>query len=190
MMAAARDRVAQAWIELTSRDPEAVSALAVARAELEAGEGLEELRRLRVIEVCGPLPARARLEELLHRSTQFYNPNKERCTLRCEAHDPPPVAADSRVVLVTERGGDRLPAAERWWRGETGEKIEAREGVAWVLRFANAASAAGRAADLAVLRDRRHGLLCNPHSQHCRLSGAEVPLPWLEESAHEGEAIV
>ncbi len=177
-----RDRIAQAWIELLSRDPEAVSALAVARAELDAGASLEGLRRLRVIELCGALPERARLEELLHRSAQFYNPNKERCTLRLEAGEAAPVGPDTRVALVTERGGERLAAAERWWRGETGEKLSAREGVAWVMSFSNVSSADACAAELAGLRDRAHGLLCNPHSQECRLSGAEVPLPWFEVS--------
>jgi hypothetical protein len=175
-----RDRIAQAWIELLSRDPEAVSALSVARAELDAGASLESLRRLRVIELCGALPERARLEELLHRSTQFYNPNKERCTLRFDARESAPVGTGARVALVTERGGERLPAAERWWRSETGEKLSAREGVAWVMKFSEASSADACAADLAALRDRAHGLLCNPHSQECRLSGADVPLPWFE----------
>ena len=60
----------QAWVELMSDDPEAVSALAVARARLPAARGLGQLRRLRLIEVSGLLPGRRQLEEVLHRSIQ------------------------------------------------------------------------------------------------------------------------
>ena len=45
--------IAQAFIELRSHDPEAVSALEVMRARLEAGQGLSGLRRFRVFEVRG-----------------------------------------------------------------------------------------------------------------------------------------
>jgi hypothetical protein len=171
-----RDSLAQAWIELRSDDPSAVSALSVARARLPAGRNLSGLRRLRLVELRGPLPAKQELEELLHRSTQFYNPHKESCVVRVARDDAPPLHAGERAVLVFDRDGDRRSAAERWWLRETGERVEVREGIAWVLAFA------GRAADvedLALVRGRRHGLLCNPHSQECRVAGAVVPLPWL-----------
>ena len=41
-----------------------------------------------------------------------------------------PIEPREIVVLVTERDGERRPAAERWWRHETGKDIEVREGVA------------------------------------------------------------
>ena len=85
---------AQAWIEPRADDPEATSALAVARERLLAGRALEGLRRLRVIELSGVLPDRAALEGLLHRSIQFYNPAKERCTLRLDPLEPAPLEAD------------------------------------------------------------------------------------------------
>ncbi len=170
---------AQAWVELISEDPEAVSALSTARAHLSEGGGLKGLRRLRVFELEGRLPPRAALEELLHRSTQFYNPHKERCTLRLGADGRAPVGAGDQVVLVVERGGERRAAAERWWRHETGEPIEVREGVAWVMSFGPGAPVAERADALARVRDRRHGLFCNPHAQEYRRAGAEPPLRWL-----------
>ena len=34
--------------------------------------------------------------------------------------------------------------------------------------------------DLTLVRGRRHGLLCNPHSQECRMAGERVPLPWID----------
>jgi hypothetical protein len=176
-------RVAQAWVELKTRDPEAVSALGVARAYLPEGGTLRELRRVRCIELEGPLPGRAELLDLLHRSTQFYNPHKERIALRIEPSDPAPVPAGAQVVLVTERGATARPAAERWWLHETGERIGVREGVAWILGFEPGTDAAAGASGLAVLRDRRHGLLCNPHSQEHRQSDAAVPLPWIEGGA-------
>lgn len=170
---------AQVWVELRADDPEAISAFAVARATLEAAAGLSTLRRMRVLELSGPLPARAELEELLHRSTRFYHPQKERCVVRLGGGDSPPLARGERAVLVTERGGERRPAAERWWLHETGERIEVREGVAWLLGFTPEADVDSALADLVVLRDRRHGLLCNPHSQDSSVADGEIPLPWM-----------
>ena len=176
--------VAQAWIELVSADPEAVSALAVARAHLPAGKPLASLRRLRLFELSGPLPLRAGLEKLLLGSIQFYNPHKERCAVRANASDPPPVAPGEHVVLVYERGEERRGGAERWWRHETGRMIEVREGVAWVLGFApGTADVQASVEELTVLRDRRHGLLCNPHAQEYRIASGEVPLPWMSGHA-------
>ena len=73
--------------------------------------------------------------------------------------------------------GRAPPGAERWWRQVTGAAVEVREGVAWALRFEPGVDAAAAALDLAVLRDQAHGLLCNPHAQEHRVSGAKVPLP-------------
>lgn len=176
--------VAQAWIELRSADPEAVSALAVSRAHLPAGRSLASLRRLRLIELSGPLPLRAGLEKLLLASIQFYNPHKERCTVRASLTDPVPVGADERAVLVYDRGEERRGGAERWWQHETGRAIEVREGVAWVLGFAPGAADAGALVEeLTVVRDRRHGLLCNPHAQEYHIAPGEVPLPWMSPPA-------
>lgn len=172
--------VAQAWIEPISDDPEAVSALSVARAHLPSGRGLRSLRRMRLFELSGPLPPRAILEGLLHRSIQFYNPHKERCVLRAAAADATPLAAGERAVLVFDRGEERRAGAERWWRQETGREIEVREGTAWAMSFESIASdPAAAASDLAVLRDRRHGLLCNPHAQEHRVAEGTIPLPWI-----------
>ena len=182
------ERSVQAWIELIAADPEAVSALAVARAHLPAGEGLAGLRRFRVFELGGRFPPRRETEDLLHRSTRFYNPHKERCMVRMEPADPAPLEPGERAVLVFERDGERREAAERWWRHQTGEAVTVREGVAFVLRFEPGEPAAERTRDLSVLRDRLHGLLCNPHSQEHRTAGAEVPLRWMATPAEGGEA--
>jgi hypothetical protein len=174
--------VAQAWIELRSDDPEATSALAVARAHLPAGRALKSLRRMRLFELTGPLPPRAILEGLLHRSIQFYNPHKERCVVRASAADAAPLAADERVVLVFDRGEERRAGAERWWRHETGRDIEVREGTAWAMSFEpQETDPAGATAELAVVRDRRHGLLCNPHAQDHRVAEGKIPLSWIGE---------
>ncbi len=170
-------RVAQAWVSLTSDDPEAVSALAVARSRLAAGHELVGLRRLRLIELRGTLPNRPRLERLLHGSIQFYNPHKERCVVRTAARDAGPAVAGQHVVVVTERDGERRPAAERWWLHETGSRIEVREGVAWLVEFAPGATPA--LDDLITVRDRHHGLLCNPRSQEARIASGRIPLPWI-----------
>jgi hypothetical protein len=176
---ARRRSVSQAWVESLSDDPEAISALEVARHRLAAGARLSSLRRLRLLELRGPLPGRGEQEELLHRSSRFYNPHKERCVLRIGAEDPAPITADEQVVLVWERGGERRSTAERWWLHETGNQIEVREGVAWALTFETREPAADRARELALLCDRRHGLFCNPHAQEFRLAGGVIPIPWL-----------
>jgi hypothetical protein len=176
--------VVQAWIELRSADPEAVSALAVARAQLPAGRALASLRRLRLFELSGPLPLRAGIEKLLLASIQFYNPHKERCLVRGNEADPPPIAAGEHAVLVFERGEERREGAERWWRHETGRTIEVREAVAWVLGFVPGTNdAAAATQELTVLRDRRRGLLCNPHAQEYRIAAGAVPLPWMNAHA-------
>ena len=179
--------VAQAWIELVAEDPEAFSALDVARQQLAAGRHLKRLRRIRLVELDGRLPARERLESLLHGSTQFYNPHKERCVVRLGADEPPPLADDEQVVLVFERDGTRRAAAERWWQHETGEAVAVREGTAWALAF-DPSPEPDAVDDLTLVRGRRHGLLCNPHSQECRMAGERVPLPWIdtEEPAATG----
>ncbi len=170
----------QAWIELRTDDPEALSALGVVRSRLDAGRSLAGLRRLRLFELHGRLPARAEIEALLHRSTWFYNPHKERCTLRASSREGSPVAIGEQAVLVVERGGERCPSAERWWLHETGQAIEVRTGLAWLLRFEPGGEAAARAAELAVVTGRAHGLLCNPNAQdHALAAAGHLPLPWI-----------
>jgi hypothetical protein len=173
-------RTAQAWIESITEDPEATSALEVARAHVSSARALQGLRRMRLVELEGPLPAPAELARLLHRSIQFYNPHKERCHVRTAVGDPTPLGADERAVLVWERGAERRESAERWWRHETGEAVEVREGVAWAMSFDLPRGDVQAAVEaLTVLRDREHGLLCNPHAQEHRVAAAEIPLPWL-----------
>jgi hypothetical protein len=172
-------RVAQAWVELISDDPEALSALGVARARLAAGRDLERLRRVRLIELEGALPARERIEALLHGSTQFYNPHKERCSIRLAGEDPVPLDPEERAVLVFERDGIRRPAAERWWRHQTGDSVEVREGVVWALGFGAEHPSRETVEELALVRGREQGLLSNPHSQGYRVANERIPVPWL-----------
>jgi hypothetical protein len=174
-------RTAQAFVELLADDPEAVSALAIARLSLSAGRQLRTLRRVRVFEFAGALPPRAQTEELLHRSTRFYNPAKERCTVRAAEREPAPFGPQEALLLVLDRGLERRAAGERWWKHETGEKVEVREGTVWALAFEPGEDAAARAGELAELKDRRHGLFANPHFQDWRAGeGAHPPWPWLE----------
>jgi hypothetical protein len=174
-------RTAQAFVELLADDPEAVSALAIARLSLSAGRQLRTLRRVRVFEFAGALPPRAQTEELLHRSTRFYNPAKERCTVRAAEREPAPFGPQEALLLVLDRGLERRAAGERWWKHETGEKVEVREGTVWALGFEPGEDAAARAGELAEVRDRRHGLFANPHFQDWRPGeGAHPPWPWLE----------
>ena len=174
---------AQVWIELRADDPAAVSAFVVARARLAAGHALRTLRRLRLLEVSGVLPGRDEIEALLHRSIQFYNPHKELCTVRLAASDAAPADADEVLVRVTDRDGERRPAAERWWRHQTEEPIAVRESVVWALRFEGVADPLAAAGELARLVDRHRGLLCNPHAQTMDVAAGEIPLPWIRSDA-------
>jgi hypothetical protein len=174
---------AQAFVELIAEDPEATSALAIARGRLMAGRRLRSLRRMRVFELAGALPDRAELEALLHRSTRFYNPAKERCAVRAAEREPAPFRADEALVLVLDRGLERRAAGERWWKHETGERVEVREGTVWALAFEPGEDAAARAGELAELRDRGKGLFANPHFQDWRAgTGARPPWPWFERA--------
>ena len=172
-------REAQAWVELRSDDPEALSAFAVARSRLAAGRTLSSLRRVRLFELTGDLPGAEALARHLHASSQFYNPAKERMTLRTQPGDPSPRAPGDVALLVRERGGERRPAAERWWRHATGGRIEVREARVWLLGFEPDGPAAARAVPLAELRTRDRGLLCNPHVEACDLQAGEPPLRWI-----------
>jgi hypothetical protein len=175
-MTTSGDRV-QAFIELRSEDAEAVSAFEVARRRLEAGRGLRALRRVRVFEISGDLPPAAVVEDLLHRSTRFYNPAKERCSVRRVADQPAPFREEERFVLVTDRGLERRSAAERWWRHETGRRVEVREALAWVMAFEPGVDADACAESLATVTDREHGLFRNPHYQD-GVVGAGGGVPW------------
>ncbi|HTR96692.1 MAG TPA: hypothetical protein VMH61_02225 [Candidatus Acidoferrales bacterium] len=176
----ARTQRAQGFVELRVEDPEAGSALAVARARLRDAAALADLRRLRLFELAGALPESAAISGLLHASTQFYNPAKERCVVRTSATDAAPLGGGEAMVLVFERGGERRPAAERWWRHEQQRRVEIREGVVWVIAAAPGADARAIAESLAPLRDRAHGLLANPHVQSYRVcAGGPPPLDWI-----------
>jgi hypothetical protein len=170
----------QVFIELRAGDPAAVSALSIVRTRLAAGHELLRLRRVRVFEVRGALPGRTELTELLHRSTRFYNPAKERCTLRTAPSEPAPFAADEALLLVLDRGLERRAAVERWWRHEQLAKVEVREGTVWALGFAPGVNVERQASSLAAVTTRAEGLFCNPHFQDWRPGdGARPPWPWL-----------
>lgn len=172
--------VAQAFIALRAEDPEAATALAVARTNLADGASLTALRRERLVEITGARGDVASIARTLHGSIQFYNPAKERCILRAPGDSPPPFGAEEACVCVIERGGDRRAAAERWWRHETGERVTVREATVWVLAVGEGADALACAQSLATARDRTHGLFANPHVQDVRVApGGDVPLPWI-----------
>lgn len=180
-MSVATKAHALVFVELRAADPEAVSALQVARAHLEGGDTLTGLRRWRVFELRGELPPRAELAARLDRSTQFLNPAKERCTIVAGPEDRAPFAAHETGVLVFDRGGERRPAAERWWRHDGGERIDVREGVAWALAFSGGAPDVAQVERVAVTTSRSRGLLCNPHSQEWRWvpAGEASPADWI-----------
>lgn len=178
-------RTVQAWIEPIADDPEALSALEVARRALPASLRLRSLRRMRLMEITGPLKEGWDVGERLHESTQFYNPHKERVFLRQSTADLTPGSAEERLVLIRERGGERRAAAERWWRHVTGDPVQVREATVWLVTPESAETATALLGELVELRDRHHGLLCNPHSQDRELASATVPVPWLDQARPE-----
>ena len=185
--AATPSRTVQVWIEPIGDDPEAISAFEVARRTLPAARGLKRLRRMRLVEITGALALPDEVREHLHESTQFYNPHKERCHVRWTAQDAAPCAPDEVAVLIHERGGERRGAAERWWRHATGDAVRVREGVAWLVTPETESGARALMEELVLLRDRHHGLLCNPNAQDRREAKGAIPVPWLaHRSARAG----
>ncbi len=170
------ERVLQAWIISRADDPEAVSALGVAR---KADMRLADLRRSRLIEIRGSGRSSSEAQTLLHASTQFYNPHKECCVLRESGSGPLPDGDHVSRVAVWERGDERRSAAERWWLHEAGETVEVREATVWAITSQPESAASAVVVELAMLRDARHGLLCNPWSQEYRMLGGAEPLPWI-----------
>jgi hypothetical protein len=89
---------------------------------------------------------------------------------------------------VLDRGLERRTAAERWWRHETGARVDVREGTVWALGFEPGEDVGAQAAALAETTDRAHGLLANPHFQEWRLArGASPPWPWLAKPKRRKE---
>src|SRR5205814_8530288 len=105
------------------------------------------------------------------------NPAKESAALRTSAAGSAPFAADERLVLVLDRGLERRAAAERWWRHETGARVEVREGTVWALAFEPGADAERCSAALAAATDRAHGLFSNLQFQDWRAGAGAAP-PW------------
>lgn len=180
--------VAQAWIFAVADDPEAVSAAMVARRSLAAGARLRGLRRARLIEIEGRLPAAAELAERLHQSTRFYNPNKERAIVRVSASEAPPLAADESAVLVFDHGDERRAATERWWKRVTGTTIRVREGTVWIVTAVPGQPSERLLEELLEVKDARSGLLCNPHAQEWRRAERGAPLPWFTRRRARGRA--
>jgi len=180
MPATPKRPVIQAFVELRAEDPEATSAFTVARERLAAGLALQGLRRMRLFEIAGSdLPASA-VAERMHASSQFYNPVKERCVVRASASEAVPARDDEALVLVFERGGERRPGAERWWRHVGDEKVEVREGVVWALAFTPGADARALAEALAASGPGATGLLANVHVEEHRICAADrPPLDWI-----------
>ena len=178
--------IVQAWFSLIAEDPEVFSALSVVRARLAAGRSVLELRRARLMELRGSRRDRDDVEALMRASTQFYNPHKEHCELRGLPGDPITAPPGAQLLLVTERDATRRVAAERWWHHDTGETVEVREGVVWMLRFPAGTDAAAAARELGTVRDARHGLFANPHAEELQWSELPAPLPWLD-AGDDGE---
>jgi hypothetical protein len=187
-VALAGTRVVQVWIFPIADDPEAVSAAMVARRSLAAGAHLRGLRRARVIEIEGRLPAAGELAERLHQSTRFYNPNKERAIVRVSADQPAPLEAGESAALVFDRGDERRSATERWWKRVTGTTVKVREGTAWIVSAVPGQSSERLLEELLEVRDARTGLLCNPHAQDWRRAERGVPLPWFTKRRSKGRA--
>ena len=92
----------QVYVELRAEDPEATSALAVARARLEAGRGLRSLRRVRVFELYGALPDRSQVDDLLAPSGSI-GPSEGR-----SSHCPPERGDGAEGAPISDRLGQVL----------------------------------------------------------------------------------
>jgi hypothetical protein len=180
---------AQAWIELRSDDPSAVSALGIARTRLAAGNGLSGLRRWRLIEIQGRLPEPGALAARLHASTWFYNPHKESLVLRTLERDPAPLPPGWQALLVLERDGTRREAAERWWRHAFRSKVQVHAGTVWGLGFEPGIDASVAASELLSVTDHLHGLFANPHAEWSAHANDGIPLGWISATRSRAQEV-
>ena len=154
-------------VELRAEDPEASSALVVARERLDGGARAARaaaLPRVRAARRAAGDATSSRSGCTARRSSTI--PAKERCVVRAGGRrSPSPVAGRARrSCWSSSAAASAGAAAERWWRHETGARVEVREGV-----VVGAAVRAGRGRARRSARSwrwratARHGLFCNPH---------------------------
>jgi len=121
--------------------------------------------------------------DLIHGTSVFVNPNKHRWSVWREDGN----AADSiecgAWVLVWDADETEGKRAAAELRGAGfGDKVEeVWKATLWALFFTPAAAGkeAGLAADIAVARERRSGLLANPHTNRCAWGAAPAALAGL-----------
>jgi hypothetical protein len=124
---------------------------------------------------------RAPLVRAACRVGRYVNSNRDACAWwsgsRPYPEQAPPGGAAVDLWVCDGDGEDRAAAA--YFRRQTGAPLGAvRRGILWRLCFpgTDLDAARERAADLAVTRSRRHGLLSNPHAQRAELLGAVCDL--------------
>ena len=84
---------------------------------------------------------------------------------------------------MIERGGERRPAAERWWSQRPGDSIEVREGTAWALTFDDEEDAdAERRASWSRWWTEVTACCATLTRRRRDWPRREIPLPWIGEA--------
>ncbi len=120
---------------------------------------------------------RAPLERAACRVGRYVNANRDACAWwtgpRPYPDRAPPGGSAVDIWVCEGDGEDRVAA--RYFRRQTAAPLErVRRGILWRLCFPgrDLDAARERAADTAVTRGRRHGLLSNPHAERAEILGA------------------
>ncbi len=152
-------------IWLKAADPAAITAREALQRALGYGRVVREVARSEVVAFRweGNAEARAQLERLARETGLLLNPNKHRMEIAVEDETLHPRGNAWTVVSTPGEGAELARTLERH-RLLAGEVPATRRGVLWELDLAAEGEELRRlAGEIAVARERKRGLLSNPH---------------------------
>jgi hypothetical protein len=189
-------------VRLATADPWSFTVLDTLRRKLGLTEvvGVVRMKAWRLtFDVGGDGEARAITERLLGDTALLANPNRDKWCVREVRETPllqdlwhkPEEAVDAYVVKVADRGDLVGKSILRVLNTRLGilEATDAAFSSVWVIETAvGEPGSRAIAADIAVSRSWRRGLLSNPHFQDAEVIRAEVYLPSSEAATREVNA--
>jgi phosphoribosylformylglycinamidine (FGAM) synthase PurS component len=157
------DAVVRVWLKVV--DPTALTARETLQRPLGYGRSVTDVARSEVwgFRFRSEAAPRSVLERLVAATTLLANPNKHRVEIRVGEESLSPRGNAWVLVHTPGAGGDLARAAARH-RLLSGETPVSARGILWELDLAAApAERPPLALEMAVARERRRGLLANPH---------------------------
>lgn len=178
-------------VRLATADPWSFTVLDTLRRKLGLAEvvGVVRMKAWHLgFEAVDPRKGREIVDRLLSDTALLANPNRDRWCVR-EVREAPPAqnlwrrqkdALDAYVVKVADTGDLVGKSLLRVLNARLGivEAVDARFSSVWVIETGvGEPRSAAVAAEIAVSRSWRRGLLSNPHFQDAQVIKAEVYLP-------------